>query len=404
MKYFYIDSTTRVSCDEDNYYLNDNAMSNEIGDSVVKLAKDLSLSKVSECIKNYSNAFKNIAVLTAAGTSVDNGEKHGKTRVELWEYCEYEIKAISKILESKGETLNANLNKAKEEKNIEDFLSIVVLYEKLNGAILNSEGESIREQLQKKIASACRLTLDENNRHHGDFLRKLTARKPSEPRVQLYTTNYDTLFEQASKQAGLIIIDGFSFSHPRKFNGTNFDYDIVYRERSRIKPDESFIPNVFQLLKLHGSVDWQRESDGCIVQKEEVDNPCIIYPASDKYESSYEQPYIEMLAHFQQTLRKEGTLLIVIGFGFKDKHIQSIIKEAVYQNSHFHLIIVCYGTDTKGKETGIEQDYAPDFIVGDKLKVPSNVTIIFSTFKDFVEAYPFNFSYSEPSIQSYASF
>ena len=232
----------------------------------------------------------------------------------------------------------------------------------------------------------------------------MTARKPSEPRVQLYTTNYDTLFEQASKQAGFIIIDGFSISHPRKFNGTNFDYDIVYRERSRIKPDESFIPNVFQLLKLHGSVDWQRESDGCIVQKEEVDNPCIIYPASDKYESSYEQPYIEMLAHFQQTLRKEGTLLIVIGFGFKDKHIQSIIKEAVYQNSHFHLIIVCYGKDAKGKETGIELDYAPDFIDGENLKVPSNVTIIFSTFKDFVEAYPFNFSYSEPSIQSYASF
>ena len=37
MKYFYIDSTTRVSCDEDNYYLNDNAMSNEKRDSVVEL-------------------------------------------------------------------------------------------------------------------------------------------------------------------------------------------------------------------------------------------------------------------------------------------------------------------------------------------------------------------------------
>ena len=79
-------------------------------------------------------------------------------------------------------------------------------------------------------------------------------------------------------------------------------------------------------------------------------------------------------------------------------------KEAVYQNSNFHLIIVCYGKDAQGKETGIEQDYASDFIDGENLKVPSNVTIIFSTFKDFVEAYPFNFSYSEPSIQSYASF
>lgn len=203
-------------------------------------------------------------------------------------------------------------------------------------------------------------------------------------------------------KAGLTVIDGFTFSHPRVFSGVNFDYDIVYRERSRIKPDESFIPNVFQLYKIHGSVDWQKESDERIVQKENVENPCIIYPASDKYESSYEQPYIELIAHFQQTLRKEGTLLIVIGFGFKDKHIQGIIKEAVTQNSHFHLLIVCYGTDNDGNETGIQQNYAPEFIYDD-LTVPSNVTILFSTFKDFVETYPLNQSYSETVNPPYAA-
>lgn len=394
MKYLFIDAKNRVSFDDDNYYLNGSVMSNEHSDNTAELAKKLSHSKVEETIINFSNAFKNVAVLAAAGTSMDNGVNHGKTRDDLWSFCKDEIDTIYDVLQDKGDTLKANLDKTKDDHNIEDFLSIVVIYEKLNGEIKDEHGESIRKKLQKKIAEACRLTLDENNHHHSDFLRKLTARKPSDPRVQLYTTNYDTLFEQAAMQAGLTVIDGFTFSQPRLFSGVNFDYDIVYRERSRIKPDESFIPNVFQLFKIHGSVDWQKESNDRIVQKEIVDNPCIIYPASDKYESSYEQPYLELIAHFQQTLRKEGTLLIVIGFGFKDKHIQGIIKEAVTQNTHFHLLVVCYGKDESDNETGIQQGYVPDFIYDD-LTVPSNVTILFSTFKEFVEAYPLNQSYAD---------
>lgn len=402
MKYLFIDANNKISFDEDNYYLNGKSQSNEKAENAAELAKKLAFSKVSETIVRFSNAFKNVAVLTAAGTSMDNGENGGKSRASLWTFCEQETNALYEVLKDKGDTLKANLDKAKEENNIEDFLSIVVIYEKLNGEIKEGE-DSLREKLQKKIAEACTLELDSNNRHHSDFLRKLTARKPSDPRVQLYTTNYDTLFEQAAMQAGLTVIDGFSFSNPRRFSGVNFDYDIVYRERSRIKPDESFIPNVFQLLKVHGSIDWWKDTDDTIYQKDGVENPCIIYPASDKYESSYEQPYIELIAHFQQTLRKEGTLLIVIGFGFKDKHLQSIIKEAVNQNSHFHLLIVCYGKDDEGNETGIKQDYASDFILNEDLNVPSNVSVIFSTFKDFVEAYPLNNAYADNTQQQYAT-
>jgi hypothetical protein len=402
MKYLFIDAKSRISFDDDNCYLNGSATPNEKGEDASALAKRLAHSKVAETIISFSNAFKNVAILTAAGTSMDNGANHGKTRDGLWLFCETEINDIYDVLKDNGGTLKLNLDKTKEEHNIEDFLSIIVIYEKLNGEIKNEHEEPLLGKLQKKIADACRLKLDDNNHHHSDFLRKLTARKPSDPRVQLYTTNYDTLFEQAAMRAGLTTIDGFTFSHPRVFCGVNFDYDIVYRERSRIKPDESFIPNVFQLYKIHGSVDWERESDDRIIQKDSVEKPCIIYPASDKYESSYEQPYIELIAHFQQTLRKEGTLLIVIGFGFKDKHIQGIIKEAVSQNTHFHLLIVCYGKDDDDIETGIRQDFAPDFIYDD-LTVPSNVTILFSTFKEFVEAYPLNQSYADIIAPSHAA-
>lgn len=124
--------------------------------------------------------------------------------------------------------------------------------------------------MEKKIADACRLKLDVTNKHHQDFIRKLTARKPSEARVQLYTTNYDTLFEQAAQKMNYTIIDGFSFSYPRIFNGANFNHDIVFREHTRVKQEESFIPNVIQLFKLHGSIDWEKQV--IIYTKKKVQN------------------------------------------------------------------------------------------------------------------------------------
>ena len=352
---------------------------------------------MAEDLSRYLSHFRNIAVLTAAGTSMENGTHGGKTRTKLWESYEDEINKIASVFTSTDGPLKDKCTQILQDKNIEDFLSFTILYEKLNGVILDKDdGKNLRIKLENKIATACELALDETNQHHQDFIRKLTARKPSEPRLQLYTTNYDTLFEQAARRMNYVVIDGFSLSYPRVFNGTNFDFDIVFREHTRIKQEESFVPNVFQLFKLHGSIDWEKNTKGQILQKEKSDNPCIIYPASEKYESSYDQPYFEMMSHFQQTLQKENTLLIVVGFGFKDKHIQNVIKEASLQNHNLHILIVCYGqSEKKGKwiDSGIVPDLVPDYL-DQNLVVSPNVSILFSKFKAFVEHLPMNNSYN----------
>ena len=75
MKYLFIDANNRVSYDEDNYYLNGKSMSNERGGDTAELAKALAVSKVEEAIIKFSNAFKNVAILTAAGTSIKRWQK-----------------------------------------------------------------------------------------------------------------------------------------------------------------------------------------------------------------------------------------------------------------------------------------------------------------------------------------
>lgn len=169
----------------------------------------------------------------------------------------------------------------------------------------------------------------------------------------------------------------------------------MQREQTRIKGEESFVSKVFHLYKMHGSLTWEQTEQGMIQQVNTTETPLIVYPASDKYESSYEQPYFEMMSRFQQALRRENTLLIVLGFGFRDKHIQNVILEAVNQNPSFQLVIINYNSNGT-----INREELKEYFDGDAVK--RNVSIVFDTFKGFTENLPENKTYlsNEESIQS----
>lgn len=338
----------------------------------------------------FRQPFKHIIILAAAGTSLDNGSNKGLTRNGLWKSGRDVIKQLYKELLP----CDNKLRRIANDKDIEAFLSHILLVEKISEEKA-SRLKPLREQLEKIIRDACQLELDSSNAPHKTFLDKITARKASEPRVQLFTTNYDTLFEQAAQEGGYAVIDGFSFTFPRTFSGRYFDYDIVQRERTRLKDEESFVSKVFHLYKMHGSLAWEKTEQGIVQQVNSTESPLIVYPASDKYESSYEQPYFEMMSRFQQALRRENTLLIVVGFGFRDKHIQNVILEAVNQNPSFQLVIVNYNSN----ET-IDREELKEYFDGNEVK--RNVSIVFDTFKNFTESFPENKTYSsnEESIQS----
>jgi len=401
-KYILIKRQKTISYDETDCFVNYTPLIKDVNDktTVKDRAENQKKGFYNDFFKKH---YKHIIILTAAGTSLDNGDvgTRGKTRDGLWTFCEAEINAfIPKILDLESKAFY-------KSKNIEELLSHILLFKKVNVAEDDKiEFEKLITQLENKIAQACKLTLN-SQAPHKTFLNKITARKPSDSRVQLFTTNYDTLFEQAANKAGFVVIDGFSFTHPREFSGRYFDYDIVNREKTRLKQEDSFIKKVFHLHKLHGSLNWEKE-EYRIIQKDNPVKPLIVYPASEKYESSFEQPYFEMMSRFQQALRKDNVLLIVIGFGFQDKHIQNVIIEAIEQNPSFQLVVVNYN----GNETIDAKLLAPlfdskeeidDSALNDNLDIvletftktiKRNVTILFDTFGQFTENYPENQTYS----------
>ena len=352
------------------------------------------LKRKEYCTKlNYQ--VENLLFLTGAGSSygIGDGDKKGRLMSELWD------ESVSVV----GGDANMNIfcekihytDKAdgRYEKNLEKVLSLA---EKAKDYVVEpifqrGEGDNAKgwdiacviDEIKEMIKEKCNLkiTSSESPVVHEKFLDKVTKRKSSLPRIKLFTLNYDTLFEQAARKGNYTVIDGFSFSLPRLFSGRCFDYDIVIRDGSRIKNEDNFVPRVFHLYKLHGSVDWEK-SEGNIIQNRaddiSIENSLMIFPQENKYEYSYEQPFFEMMTRFQAALRLKNTTLVVIGFSFGDKHILSMIKEALEQNPGFQLVVVNF------REHGILED---DMFCKEAGEM-GNLMLINETFSDFVSAYP----------------
>lgn len=215
---------------------------------------------------------------------------------------------------------------------------------------------------------------------HKEFLKRITARK-----LKLFTTNYDMLFEQAANECGFTMIDGFTFTFPRVFKGNNYDYDIVIRKNSRITAQENYASKVFHLYKLHGSLDLERDTETDQIRKCDFKNnrrPVMIFPSSIKCETSYEQPFFEMMSRFQAELCMDNALLIIIGYSFGDKHINSMIFEALELNHSLQLIIV---------DPSIE--YFEEII--ERTQRTANIMLIRCDFKEFAWNYPYSYAYSE---------
>jgi hypothetical protein len=307
--------------------------------------------------------------LTGAGSSIGFG---GKSMAGLWD----EIDVVTSFEAYVGEI---GIEQALfDRKDLESILSRAKLYLAFKP---NDILEMLIESIEETIKNLCNFKLEDTSTHL-EFIKQLTSRKSKQGRLKVFTTNYDTVFEQTASEGSYVVIDGFSFTQPRRFNGKYFDYDIVIRENSRIAADENFASNVFHLYKLHGSVNWETRGEE-ILQVENPAKAMMIYPNNNKYESSYEQPYFEMMGRLQSELRKKGTTtLIVIGFSFADKHIFTMIKEALNYNASLNLMIIepFINSITNENFTYLHA-YA---------QKSSQVTIVGEFFKEFVVQLPKN--------------
>lgn len=226
--------------------------------------------------------------------------------------------------------------------------------------------------------------------------------------VNIFTTNMDLFNEDALEKGGFTYNDGFFGRINTIFGTENFNNSI--RKTSSHFEYQSELP-LFNLYKLHGSVNWQLTTDGKIkydnnfeilstidtvkIQKanlldieykkttkegdiwasytideleaqivtkkiiknkehddflEAYNKLIMINPTKEKFETTTRKlTFYELLRMYSNNLEKENSALFVFGFSFADEHIREITLRVAKANPT--LLIVIFAFDKSSKET-----------------------------------------------------
>lgn len=211
--------------------------------------------------------------------------------------------------------------------------------------------------------------------------------------VNVFSTNIDMFFERAADSSGVEFVDGFQGSITPIFSEANFQ-KIVMRNSLHFH-NVTELP-VFNLLKIHGSVNWRVDKgkivndskleqvatiatllndlelmysfvtyddslDNMVSEAKKIINSegydpkgvdefivkynelLIVNPTKQKFsETVIEDHFYELMRMYSNVLERENTLLFVMGFSFADEHILSITQRALKTNPTLLVVIYAY--------------------------------------------------------------
>lgn len=217
---------------------------------------------------------------------------------------------------------------------------------------LDARSEDLDECLKhatRTLARACNLpTLAKKDDlvSHKTLIRKLLTRPLNLKRVNIFTLNYDTLVEQAADAEGVVLLDGFVGTQRRIFRPESYEQDLYFPAETTEGRVHRF-DRVLHLYKLHGSITWTAaeptidDPHGVHSGSFEPDGSqsLLIYPTPAKYGEALGMPYAELFRRFAVSLARPQSVLFVVGYGFGDKHVNAIIRQALAVPS-FTLVIV----------------------------------------------------------------
>lgn len=284
---------------------------------------------------------KKIGFLFGAGSSLAQKSNDSLTVPAIGKMTSEIVEELEKI-EPKYKTA---LDEIKEELgkkyfNIETILSNLELKvsiigkSKLNG-LENEEFIKLITELKKCVRKKVSVHLDSHNKIvnkdivselvQTDFANWIGQAERKFP-IEIFTTNYDFLFELGLEHKEIPYYDGFCGSLRAFYNPESVE-------------DFSFLTKQTKLWKIHGSLGWHFDEDtGKILRVSPDDDDILIYPSSLKYKDSKKQPYESLLDRLSNFLKQDDTILITCGYSWGDEHINSRIISALKTNTTSHVI------------------------------------------------------------------
>lgn len=176
--------------------------------------------------------------------------------------------------------------------------------------------------------------------------------------IEIFTTNYDLLIEQALEFKKLPFFDGFAGS----INPFLIPECV---EAENVKNDQSsYIPySWIRLWKIHGSINWflTRDQDlkkriiRCTNRALSDGDELMIYPSKQKYDESRRLPFLVFQDRFRKFLSSGETLLVIAGYSFGDEHLNEILFQALRANKRLAITALMYGESIEGNKRVTDQ-------------------------------------------------
>ncbi|MXY94975.1 MAG: SIR2 family protein [Caldilineaceae bacterium SB0670_bin_27] len=187
--------------------------------------------------------------------------------------------------------------------------------------------DELAQRICEKIGNCVNVTLPQNPNPYSEVASWISGTRRLHS-IEIFTPNYDLLFEEALERNRAPYFDGFSGSYRPFFDAAGVSTDALPSRWTR-------------LWKLHGSLGWTIAGDS-VVRTGSREATQLIYPDHLKYDQVTRQPYSALFERLRSFLTSPDTLLLCSGFSFLDAHICAVLEEAMTANAHSAIFAFQY--------------------------------------------------------------
>lgn len=264
---------------------------------------------------------KRIGLLVGAGAGAGTAKDDGT--YPLIPAVEGLTKQVLGILAPKyGSQIDA-LKAELDKHDIETILSRIRSLSKVIGKskIHDLDGDGFKifgEDICAEIGKIVNVRLPVTGSAYNDLVNWITGISRDHP-VELFTTNYDLLFEEAFEAVRAPYFDGFT-------GGREPFFDPVSVAGNDLPPRWT------RLWKLHGSLGWKASGKDEVIRTGSETATHLVFPEHLKYDQTQKAPYAALFDRLRAFLATPDTLLISIGFSFADAHVSARIDEGLAAN------------------------------------------------------------------------
>jgi hypothetical protein len=340
-----------------------------------------------------------VIVLLGAGASVDAGIPHSAAMVEkiqsslagdwaefknLYNYVRSAIFYADGIQGTFHDRVSYNIERLvvsldelarREDHPIYPFIGA------WNPRLIQVAGADFRKVFSFKNEILDRLRHDwieiENYEAAGYFKGLINFQRELNYPLRVFTLNYDLCVEKAYQ------------SEYNEFPERGFDRNRCWSHE--LLEDGTPGEKPLYLYKLHGSIDWMRDATTSKItfsdstSKIGIDEGVLIFGTTQKLQ--YLDPFL-FLVYQLRKLSLDAKLLLVIGYGFGDEHINGILSQALHANPTERLVAVTTLTHADKARTGSEKDDFRAFVarqLGMEKPDDERIVVYDSKAKDFFE-------------------